>query len=79
MIFNIFSHPPTWKILKTVHLLIIRAVMKFYRFNIPLLRSEEKPVLLPGSGFLLKKRYETPSYKLKSIKHGSCNKSAITE
>lgn len=53
--------------------------MKFYRFNIPLLRSEEKPVLLPGSGFLLKKRYETPSYKLKSIKHGSCNKSAITE
>jgi len=33
--------------------------MKFYRFNIPLLRSEEKPVLF--------------------IKHGSCNKYAITE
>ncbi|MND49048.1 hypothetical protein D3C81_1101290 [compost metagenome] len=53
--------------------------MKFYRFNIPLLRSEEKPVLLALAGFLLKKRYEGLSYKLKFIKHGSCNKYAITE
>ena len=76
MIFNFFSHTPTWKILKIVHLLIIRAVMKFYRFNIPLLRSEEKPVLLPLAGFLLKRKYESLSCKLKFIMHWACNKYA---
>jgi hypothetical protein len=30
--------------------------MKFYRFNIPLLRSEEKPVLLALAGFFIEEK-----------------------